>query len=93
MSGGETHACVPRVQMGNKAAFIRFDSECTPAFTQASPRRATGGGGGEGRGGGDCAADVPPPMLRALPQFDAAPHPDVRPMKYAGAVMGGMMGF
>ena len=48
-----------RVQLGNKAAIIRFSSDCTPAFTQ----------------------------------FDAAPHPDVRPMKYAGGLMNSMFGF
>ncbi|KAI7844809.1 hypothetical protein COHA_001689 [Chlorella ohadii] len=44
-------------QMGNKGAFIRFDSDCTPSFTK----------------------------------FDAAPHPDKRPMAYAAGAWASMM--
>lgn len=44
-------------QMGNKGAFIRFDSDCTPSFTQ----------------------------------FDAAPHPNKRPMAYAAGAWSSML--
>ncbi|PSC75771.1 Serine threonine-phosphatase 5 [Micractinium conductrix] len=44
-------------QMGNKGAFIRFDSDCKPSFTQ----------------------------------FDAAPHPNKRPMAYAAGAWSSMM--
>jgi serine/threonine-protein phosphatase 5 len=44
-------------QMGNKGAFIRFDADCTPSFTQ----------------------------------FDAAPHPDKRPMAYAAGAWASML--
>ena len=42
---------------GNKGAFIRFDSDCTPSFTK----------------------------------FDAAPHPDKRPMAYAAGAWASML--
>lgn len=42
---------------GNKGAFIRFDSDCTPSFTQ----------------------------------FDAAPHPNKRPMAYAAGAWSSML--
>lgn len=44
-------------QMGNKGAYIRFDADCTPSFTQ----------------------------------FDAAPHPDKRPMAYAAGAWASML--
>jgi len=45
-------------QMGNKGAFIRFECDLVPHFTQ----------------------------------FDAAPHPNVKPMAFAAGMFGGMFG-
>lgn len=31
-------------------------------------------------------------MVPAFTQFEASPHPDVKPMKYAASMMNGMFG-